>query len=123
LFRHESETKAAEDEDFSTKRRLITLDPHQLRLYLPAAVIRLASVPASFPPARLEGALRRVSAAVRVAAANRRFAAGRRLALAVVRRFEVVRRFTGRRFFRDERDVAARFLRFAIYCLLSRQAL
>jgi hypothetical protein len=60
------------------------------------------------------------------------FVAGRRLALvrrfpvvrrfevtrrfAVVHRFAVARRFTGRRFFRDERDVAARFLRFAICC-------
>ena len=63
-------------------------------------------------------------------AAGRRFAAGRDFALVrrfpVVRRFEVarrfavfrcfamVRRFSGFRFFRDERDVAARFLRFAI---------
>jgi hypothetical protein len=70
---------------------------------------------------------------------DRRFAVERRLVLVrrftVVRRFEVarrfplvrcfaaVRRFTGRRFFRDERDVAERFLRFAIYCLLSGQAL
>ena len=68
-----------------------------------------------------------------------RFASGRRLALvrrfpvvrrfdvarrfAVVRRFAVARRFTGLRFFRDERDVAARFLRFAICCLLSGQTL
>ena len=73
------------------------------------------------------------------AADGRRFAAGRRLALvprlvavrclAVVRRFAVVsrlavvRRFTGVRFFRDECEVAARFLRFAICCLLSRASL
>jgi hypothetical protein len=72
----------------------------------------------------------------RFAAVGRRFAAGRRLKLvrrflvvrgfevarrfAVVRRFAVARRFTGRRFFRDEREVAVRFLRFAIYCLLIR---
>ena len=73
---------------------------------------------------------------LRLVAAGRRLAAGPRLALvrrsSVVRRFEVarcfavvrfavVRRFTGRRFFRDE--VAARFLRFAICCLLSKQTL
>jgi hypothetical protein len=67
---------------------------------------------------------------LRLVAAGRRFAAGRDFALVrrfpVVRRFEVarrfavfrcfamVRRFSGFRFFRDERDVAARFLRFAI---------
>jgi hypothetical protein len=41
-----------------------------------------------------------------------RFEVARRFA--VVRRFAVARRFTDRRFFPDERDVAARFLRFAI---------
>jgi hypothetical protein len=67
---------------------------------------------------------------LRLVAAGRRFTAGRDFALVrrfpVVRRFEVarrfavfrclamVRRFSGFRFFRDERDVAARFLRFAI---------
>src|SRR6478752_1576248 len=67
---------------------------------------------------------------LRLVAAGRRFAAGRAFSLvrrflvvrgvevarrfAVSRRFEVVRRFTGFRFFRDEREVAARFLRFAI---------
>ena len=67
---------------------------------------------------------------LRLVAAGRRFAAGRAFALvrrfpvvrgfevarrfAVFRCFEAVRRFTGRRFFRDEREVAARFLRFAI---------
>jgi hypothetical protein len=77
----------------------------------------------------------RLSALARLAV-GRRFAAGPRLELvrrfpvarrfevarrfAVVRRFAVARRFTGRRFFRDEREVAARFLRFAIYCLLIR---
>ena len=77
----------------------------------------------------------RLAALARLAV-GRRFAAGRRLLLvrrfplvrrfevarrfAVVRGFAVVRRFTGRRFFRDERDVAARFLRFAICCLLIR---
>ena len=68
-----------------------------------------------------------------------RFAGGRRLALvrrfpvvrrfvvarrfAIVRRFAVERRFASVPFFRDERDVAARFLRFAMCCLLSGQAL
>jgi hypothetical protein len=47
----------------------------------------------------------------------RRFVTVRRLA--VVRRFAAVRRFTGVRFFRDERDAAERFLRFAINCLPS----
>jgi hypothetical protein len=66
-------------------------------------------------------------------AVGRRFAAVRRLALvrrlvavrrlAVVRRFAVDRRFTSARFFRVERLVAARFLRFAIWCLLSGHAL
>jgi hypothetical protein len=67
---------------------------------------------------------------LRLVAADRRFAAGRVFALVcrvpVVRRLEVarrfavfrcfagVRRFTGFRFFRDKRDVAARFFRFAI---------
>ena len=67
---------------------------------------------------------------LRLVAAGRRFAAGRVFALvrrvpvvrrfevarrfAVLRCFEVVRRFTGLRFFRDEREVAARFLRFGI---------
>jgi hypothetical protein len=55
-------------------------------------------------------------------AGGRRLAAGRRFAVvrrfAAVRRFAVVRRFTVVRFFRDERVVAARFLRFAICCLL-----
>jgi hypothetical protein len=62
--------------------------------------------------------------------AGRRLAALERLAdglrLAVDRRFGVVRRFGGIRFFRDfraERDAAPRFLRFAICCLLSGQAL
>jgi hypothetical protein len=75
----------------------------------------------------------------RAALAARRFAAGRRLALVrrfpvvrrfevvprfpEVRRFDVVPRFAGVRVFRDEREVAARFLRFAIcYCLLSARA-
>jgi hypothetical protein len=73
-------------------------------------------------------------AALRRFVAVRRFAAGRRLALVrrfpvvrrfevaprfpEVRRFEVARRFTGVRFFRVERVVAARFLRFAIRCLI-----
>jgi hypothetical protein len=73
---------------------------------------------------------RRFWAGLRLVAAGRRFAAGRAFALvrcfpvvrrfevgrrfAVVRRFAAVRRFTCFRFFRDERDVAARFLRFAI---------
>jgi hypothetical protein len=78
-------------------------------------------------------------AALRRFVAVRRFAAGRRLALVrrfpvvrrfevvprlpEVRRFEVVPRFAGVCFFRDEREVAARFLRFAIcYCLLSARA-
>jgi hypothetical protein len=39
--------------------------------------------------------------------------------LAVVCRLAAVRRFNGARFFRDERGAAARFLRFAIGCLLS----
>jgi hypothetical protein len=42
----------------------------------------------------------------------RRFDVARRFA--VVRRFAVERRFTSVSFFRNERDVAARFLRFAI---------
>ena len=42
----------------------------------------------------------------------RRFAVVRRFP--EVRRFEVVPRFAGVRFFRDEREVAARFLRFAM---------
>ena len=49
---------------------------------------------------------------------------GRRLV--VVRRFAVVRRFGGIRFFRvfrAERDAVPRFLRFAISCLMSGQAL
>ena len=54
----------------------------------------------------------------------RRLVTVRRLAVvrrfAVVRRLAVVRRFTGVRFFRVERVVAARFLRFAISRLLSR---
>jgi hypothetical protein len=78
------------------------------------------------PPFR--GGLR-LAALARVAG-FRRFAAGRRLALVprlvavrplavvrrfvVVRRFGVVRRFTGVRLFREERELAARFLRFAI---------
>ena len=69
---------------------------------------------------RFRGGLR--LAPVARLAIGRRFAAGRLFALVrrfpVVRRFAVVRRFTGRRFFRDEREVAARFLRFAICCLL-----
>jgi hypothetical protein len=70
----------------------------------------------------------RLAALARVADGSR-FAAVRRLALvrrlvvvrrvAVVRRFAVVGRFTCARFFRIERLVAARFLRFAICCLLS----
>jgi hypothetical protein len=66
-------------------------------------------------------------------AGGRRFAAGRRLALvrglvavrrfAAVPRLAAVRRFNGIRFFPAERDVAERFLRFAIcYCLLSARA-
>jgi hypothetical protein len=79
-------------------------------------------------PLRFLGFLR--LATVARLAGGRRFAAGRRLALvrrlvavrrfAVVRRLAVVRRFTGVRFFRVERVVAARFLRFAISRLLSR---
>jgi hypothetical protein len=62
---------------------------------------------------------------------GRRFAAGRRLAIrrlvavrrfAIVRRLAAVRRFSGVRFFPAERAVAARFLRFAICCLLSARA-
>jgi hypothetical protein len=65
---------------------------------------------------RFPGGLRLVALA--------RPAVGRRFdAFAVVRRFEVVRRFAGVRFFRVERVVAARFLRFAICCLLSRASL
>jgi hypothetical protein len=60
-------------------------------------------------------------------AGGRRVAAGRRLALVrglvPVRRFAVVRRFSGVRFFPDEREVTARFLRFAICRLLSRASL
>ncbi len=66
-------------------------------------------------------------------AVGRRFAAVRRLAvvrrlvavrrLAIVRRFAVVRRFTCGHFFRVERLLATRFLRFAICRLLSRRAL
>jgi hypothetical protein len=85
---------------------------------------------------RLRGGGR--SAAAERLAVGRRVAAGRRLALvrrfavrrfgaarrfAAVRRFAVVRRFTGVRFFPVERKVAARFLRFAIFCLLSRASL
>ena len=71
------------------------------------------------------GALARVAdgrcfEAVRRLAVARRLVAGRRLA--VVRRFAVVGRFTCARFFRVERLVAARFLRFAISRLLSRPA-
>jgi hypothetical protein len=67
---------------------------------------------------------------LRLVAAGRRFAAGRDFALvrrspvvcrfevarrfAVFRRFAMVRRLSGFRLLRDERDVAARFLRFAI---------
>jgi hypothetical protein len=66
-------------------------------------------------------------------AVGRRFATVRRLALvrrllavrrlAVLRRFALVRRFNGVRFVRAERDFTARFLRFAMWCLLSGQAL
>jgi hypothetical protein len=62
------------------------------------------------------GAVRRFSADF-LFALVRRFVAVRRLG--VVRRLAVVRRFNGARFFRDERDAAARFLRFAICCLPS----
>jgi hypothetical protein len=80
--------------------------------------------------ARFWGGLR--LAALARLAVGRRFAAARRLALvrrlpvvrrlAVVRRFAVVGRFDGTRFFRAEREVAERFLRFAICCLLSGRA-
>ena len=63
-------------------------------------------------------------APVRRLALVRRLVAVRRLV--VVRRFAVVRRCGGIRFFRvfrAERDAAPRFLRFAICCLLSGQAL
>jgi hypothetical protein len=83
--------------------------------------------------ARLRGGLRLVALARLVVAGGRRLALVRCFAVvrrfdvarrfAVVRRFAVERRFTGRCFFRDERDVAARLLRFAICCLQSRQAL
>jgi hypothetical protein len=72
-------------------------------------------------------------AAVERLAVGRRLGAGGRLALvrrlvavrrlAVVRRFAVVPRFTCARFFRAEREIAARFLRFAICPLLSRASL
>jgi hypothetical protein len=62
------------------------------------------------------GAVRRFAADC-LFAPVRRFVAGRRLA--VMRCFAAVRRFNGARFFRDERGAAARFLRFAIGCLLS----
>ena len=62
------------------------------------------------------GAVRRFAADC-LFAPVRRFVAVR--CLAVVRRFAAVRRFNGARFFRDERDAAASFLRFAISCLLS----
>src|SRR5262249_43187948 len=70
---------------------------------------------------RLE-ALERIGAVRRLAAdctfaLVRRFVAVRRLA--VVCGFAAARRFNGARFFRDKRDVAARFLRFAIGCFLS----
>jgi hypothetical protein len=81
-------------------------------------------------PPRTRGSLWPRLEALERLGAVRRFAAGRRLALvrrlvavrrfAVVRRLAVVRRFTGVRFFRVERVVAARFLRFAISRLLSR---
>jgi hypothetical protein len=62
----------------------------------------------------------------RVLRAGRRLAALERLAdgrrLAVDRRFRLVRRFTCALFFREEREVAARFLRFAICCLQSGRA-
>jgi hypothetical protein len=61
------------------------------------------------------GAVRRFAADCFFALVRRLLAVRR---LAVVRRFEVVRRFTADRFFRVERVVAARFLRFAICCLL-----
>ena len=62
------------------------------------------------------GAVRRLAADCTFALV-RRFVAVRRLA--VFCGFAVVLRFNGARFFRDKRDVAARFLRFAIGCLLS----
>jgi hypothetical protein len=74
---------------------------------------------------RFRGGLR--LAALTRLAGGRGFAAGRRLPLvrrsvavrrlAVRRRFAVVRRFTCAGFFRAEREVAARFLPFAICCL------
>ena len=80
--------------------------------------------------ARFRGGLR--LAALAGVADGSRFAPVRRLALVrrlvavrrlvVMRCFAVVRRFTCARFFRLERLVAARFLRFAICCLLSRRA-
>src|SRR5262249_39274094 len=62
------------------------------------------------------GAVRRLAADCTFALV-RRFVAVRRLAF--VCGFAAVRRFNGARFFRDKRDVAARFLRFAIGCFLS----
>jgi len=47
----------------------------------------------------------------------RRFEVDRRLV--TVRRFAALARLTGRFFFRDERELVARFFRFAMYCLLS----
>ena len=64
--------------------------------------------------ARFRGGLR--LAALAVLAVGRRFGAERRLALAcrLVRRFAALRRFGVDGFFRDAREVAACFLRFAM---------
>ena len=66
--------------------------------------------------ARFRGGLR--LAALVVPAVGRRFGAERRLALVrrfvAVRRLAALRRFDVDRFFRDDREVAARFLRFAM---------
>ncbi len=65
--------------------------------------------------ARFRGGRRLAALAGRRLSPVRRLVALRRLV--VDRRFEVSRRLAGVRFFRDEREVAARFLRFAICCL------
>src|SRR5215472_16538409 len=95
----------------------------------PSSTVSNGRLPTSMMSPRTRGslllrleALERLGAVCRLAAdctfaLVRRFVGVRRLA--VVCGFAAVRRFNGARFFRDKRDVAARFLRFAIGCFLS----
>ena len=94
-------------------------------LCVSSSVISSCAVTGAGAATRFRGRLR--LAALAVLAVGRRFGAERCLALVrrlvVVRRLAALGRFGVDRFLRDEREVAARFLRFAISTSLSGRTL